>query len=199
MRQTLRVATSTKSAPPGSPVDGRVGERDPDNPHGLPGYTPGKRVILFIATILVVTLGVNIWASLRNRNTANQKALAEKVVDDPRRVKHEWVVSDAGLIETGTAIDNDPKTPELIRRHFAVLLEQRKFFGNFGTAQFKNKPLPGRDGLEKLVPQMVITKADIDGGATLTFATTDAQALSELKQWSAALTEERAKRATTTP
>jgi hypothetical protein len=187
----------TETNPANNPANNRAGSTsgrdDPDDTVGLPGYTPGKRVILFIGAILVLTLGVNIWASLRNRNEA--KALAERVVDDPLRVRHEWAITDSGLVETATALDGNPVSADLIRRHFVVLLEQRKFFGNFGTKQFKNKPLPGRDSLEKLVPKMVMTRTDIDGGASLTFATTDPETIRELTRWAAALTEERATRA----
>jgi hypothetical protein len=192
-------ASSTPSSPTTSSPKGPSRQTDQtDNPN-LPGYTPGKRVVLLIGAVLIVTLGVNIWASLRNRAEANREAKAEKIVDDPSRVRHVWEISDSGLVETATALDNDPETEALIRQHFTVLYERRKFFGNFGTAQFKNKPLPGRDGLEKLVPKMTITQADIAGGATLTFATKDAKALAELRQWATALTEERAKRTPATP
>ncbi len=100
-----------------------------------------------------------------------------------------------GLVQEAVSISGSTEEVDLIRAWFRKDRERRANLGNFGSKAFEHRSLPGRDELEKLVPKMTITVEDIDGGARLTFATTDPTTIEQLGVWSTALAEERASRA----
>jgi hypothetical protein len=146
------------------------------------------------AAVLVAVFALNLWAAFQNRSESRRDEQAELLVDDPTRVTHTWTPTPDGLVEEAVTRTGDADDVALIRRHFRVLREQRANVGSFGTRAFKHRSLPGRDQLEKLVPQMTIESSPVEGGARLVFTTRSEEARQQLAVWGTALTDERRSR-----
>jgi hypothetical protein len=139
-------------------------------------------------------------AEPENATTLRQAEVADKgravMPFDLDRTTHRFTPTEDGLLEQVVADQaGDEVQTGLIRQHLAH--EARRFqAGDFGDpARIHGPGMPGLAELSAGAARITVTYADLSGGASLTFRTSDPALVTALHQWGAAQVADHGKHA----
>jgi hypothetical protein len=148
---------------------------------------PLRRLVLLAATVLLAGVGLagcGADGSTTTRQGEVREAGAEVMPFDLDKTKHSFVKTDDGGVQTvSTLTKNDTEQVALVREH---LLEIREEFsaGRFDDpTTIHGADMPGVADLAAGADRLEITYREVDGGAALTYRTSDGSLVTALHDW----------------
>jgi hypothetical protein len=141
-----------------------------------------------VSARIAVLAAVLVLAACGGNETTRQEAVSERGAQvmpfDLDRTTHAFEATDDGGVQTVTAEDaDDTEQIALVRAHLHS--EAEKFrAGDFGDpAAIHGDEMPGLAALRKGYAEIEVTYAEVEAGARLSYAATDATLVEALHAW----------------